>query len=441
MVRTLALVPHGHGVDLRGGRLGRELVKRPPGRVVARQGRHGHVRAVCLLRQREVLVVAVVVRGPREERGHLVDGAPLLGGRLAGVVRLRKRQGGKQRAAVEHLVGLRKAASAVPHHRAEVGLELRVARIIAARGILRVVLAQRGVACGGHGEAALVEEGRRLDAVRRVDKGKLRVHGLLHLRRDLGKLGRAGVQKRGAHGEEPGAQRGGRLPLRAGERLELPHAGDEHAAGQLAELGTQAVALAGPEQVGEIEMVRVHHGVHGDEAREEVVAVALVQLEELATARHERLEETPLGKSGRLGVREVGVGDVGDVGEVGRPGVVHAGRHLVGVLGGIRARQLLEEHRTTGDTRGVGLTGSAGSTQRVRVEVAEEPCIRLARERCGGGHPGRSPSGCGKRPAREKRRPVGGELGQGRRAAGTRGHGGLPSSRVRDPAGRTVAPV
>ena len=286
----VGIVPHGNGVDCRSSRLPRECMELLPSGVVARQvGRTRHAGIAALYKGR-ILVVSVVVARPSKERGHRINLRP----RIERAVVEQKRD--EQGASVEVLVLLGKVDAPIPHHCTEIPLESRIALVIAARLVLRIVLH-----CAGN---------RRIrDAGRLIYERNLGICQLGHIGRhaDLEAL-----QAR-AHSEERHVAHRRALPFGAAQNLQLVIRALHKRGTQVLQLRGQVRTLGILKQMAEIEMVGVQHRVGRDEVRHHRVAVRLVCLEEFLARTLEHAEKAMLPQHVELDVVEVVPIEVVDV--------------------------------------------------------------------------------------------------------------------------------
>ena len=300
-----------------------------PSGIVARQvGRTRHA-GIAALNKRRILIVSVVVARPRKERGHRVDLRP----RIERAVVEQKRD--EQGASVEVLVLLGKVDAPVPHHRAEIPLESRIALVIAARLILRIILH-----CAGN---------RRIrDAGRLIYERDLGVCQFRHIGRhaDLEAL-----QAR-AHSKERHVAHRRALPFGAAQNLQLVIRTLHKRGTQILQLRGQVRALGVLKQMAEIEMVGVQHRVGRDKVRHHRVAVRLVCLKEFLARTLEHAEKTMLPQHVELGVVEVVPIEVVDVAQVLSRGKVDSMR----IGGRLNRGNRLEKRGTCGCLRGLGRT-------------------------------------------------------------------------------------
>ena len=361
----VGIVPHGNGVDRRSSRLPRECMKFLPSGVVARQvGRTRHA-GIAALHKRRILVVSVVVARSSKERGHRVDLRP----RVERAVVEQKCD--EQGAAVEVLVLLGKVDAPIPHHRAEIPLESRIALVIAARLILRIILH-----CAGN---------RRIrDAGRLIHKRDLGICQLGHIGRhaDLETL-----QAR-AHSEERHVAHGRALPFGAAQNLQLVIRALHERGTQILQLRGQIGALGVLKQVAEIEMVGVQHRVGCDEVRHHRVAVRLVCLKEFLARTLEHAEKAMLPQHVELGVVEVVPIEVVDVAQV----ISRSKVDSVRIDGCLNGGNRLEKRRARACLHGLGrtiLTSLIASRQKATQsrECAEQPIgLRHCRRKHRAGH-------------------------------------------------------
>ena len=257
MIRVRTDIVHGNGIDLRRRQLCRHRVELLPAVSIARKLLRSDVLAVSLLRQGRVLKIPVVVAGTCKEGSHLINGFPVLPDLVV------HGDGHQQGAPVQIFLTLPEIQAAEPHHGAEIGFQLFIALVVAADDVLGVIFVVSG------------ESGFK-DLTVGFDPRELLFDDILDLLRRLCRR----VQKPRAHGEECHIPLCGIFPLGPRQRLHLRFALLQHRGAELLQPLRQEILLRLLLQHGEIEMIGVHHRIHGDEVRHNRISVALIRLPE-----------------------------------------------------------------------------------------------------------------------------------------------------------------
>ena len=295
---VLGAVHHRHGVDGRGRHLREQGAVNFKGLGVLHQGARIGQAAIGRLDGRAVLIVGEIVALPGEEGRHHINPLPQRQS-IAG-----EGQVHQQGAAVQIGILLGEVYLAVPHHGPEIGLQGRVALVIAPGLELAVV-------------DVLRRQGRLQDLSRRHDRLKFRLGQRRGIRRHLG----FAVLELGCHGKIGHVAKGCPLPdrTRQGVILRLRRLQQGLAQGQ--QIAGQVLLLGAVQKETEIEVVGVHHGIHRHKVRHLEIAVFLVALEKLALVAG--LDKELILRQERL----VAVGEV-ELIEVFHVGQIR--RHLVG---------------------------------------------------------------------------------------------------------------
>ncbi len=295
-----------HGVDLGRRELTGSLHEGGEPRLVPNRG-DGDVRAEHAIPQRAVLVEAKVVRLADDEDGGVVDPRPDVGRWLAVDLGVAQDIGDHQRHA--GLVRLLQAHvdAAIPHHSAEVALELLAAGVVSARDVLGVVLAharlvealrRRHLVAGvAVRRAVLAEDDAAAHAPVCLDQRHLTGHQVGRLRRgDC-----VGVDERIGDGEI-GDDAAGNLLQLSGLQFGVEMLGRlETCSGEGADIGLEVLPLQIAQHLVEQQVIDVIDRVGGDEHRDLPVARVLVELEELQPFGR-RDDEAVLRQERALGV-------------------------------------------------------------------------------------------------------------------------------------------
>ena len=231
------------------------------GFLIPRQIRYTGALPIGLLDDRRVLADAGIIAGPGEKGGDRIDRFP----ELIAFCIIGKRLCHQKGASVQILLLLQKMYPTIPHHGLKILFQPGIALIISSGHILGVILI-----LPGHGGLH--------DALRPADLFQLLADHIRHIVIYYSPV----IQKFGAYGKERHISRGGALPFRVFQLVILSDAVGQHPVAKLRHPVHHISPLHILQQIGKIQMVGVHQGIHRHEVGNHGIPVGLIDLIEFA---------------------------------------------------------------------------------------------------------------------------------------------------------------